>query len=894
MATRAGELQPSKPEALPFSPLASYLIGGFEAADHRNSSGVPVAMLDATGHATQFARNYARLRALGIRVVRESIGWSRAERDGRFDFGCALRRADAARRAGITVLWTLWHYGIPDDLGLFHSSLADRFAAFAHAAASALHDDALERPIFCPINEISFLAWAACESTYIYPHRGSPGREASARGFALKQRLVRAAIEACDAIREVTPSAIMLHIDPLIHIVAPDDAPFLAAEAARAREYQFQAWDMLTGRLSPELGGAPRYVDWIGVNYYHGNQFEIGTDRRLHWHLRDPRRIPFSSLLNEVHARYGRPVLVAETSHVGTGRARWLMEVSREVREAIRDGTRVVGLCLYPIVDRPDWEEPTLWHRSGLWDRFQACDGASFDRLQLTYLRAVRYAQRTFGDDVRARHGGCYAMVVLAEAPWRRVPSESRVQIETVANQWPVVVVEPVVSGTDSHAMRICEGIIVVTPQIPDTDDDGHDEDVSATLDALFAVLDEIGIAHYGVWLHTPMALPVLAHLSPDVIAYTAMRGAAARDPRFRQRDNALRRIADPVGDVSVASIERARNAPRSASAHRRVECVIVGAGLAGLSAAYHYGEGSLLLERDTTIGGSRRSVADGGFLFDIASCMLDGRDEWTRLYDALLGDNVAWRASTGYPLYGGMQALVDGFLPLLAGELRRGTQVIRMDPGKRAMLLDDGSKLRYERAIVNLPLPVLVALCEDVPVDVRNAAHRLRTRSLRCLNIGVRGKAPSSDDGLLRVDETMFDRIVLSGTLSPTGNRRDGFALACEIAYARDRPLELHGSRLVTRCIDDCVRAGLIASREKVLVTNENDLPVACVIDDDPGARNVQLIEGWLGANGIVFTGSRGEWEPGRCAAQLAWGRDAALAVAHASERTSVASALS
>jgi hypothetical protein len=97
-----------------------------------------------------------------------------------------------------------------------------------------------------------------------------------------------------------------------------------------------------------------------------------------------------------------------------------------------------------------------------------------------------------------------------------------------------------------------------------------------------------------------------------------------------------------------------------------------------------------------------------------------------------------------------------------------------------------------------------------------------------------------------------------------------------------------------VNRCIDDCVRAGLIASRDKVLATNENDLPVACVIDDDPNAGNIRLIEAWLDANGIVFTGSRGEWEPGRCAPQLAWGRDAALAVRHASERTSVASALS
>ena len=26
------------------------------------------------------------------------------------------------------------------------------------------------------------------------------------------------------------------------------------------------------------------------------------------------------------------------------------------------------GVCLYPIIDRPDWENPMHWHKSGLWD----------------------------------------------------------------------------------------------------------------------------------------------------------------------------------------------------------------------------------------------------------------------------------------------------------------------------------------------------------------------------------------------------------------------------------------------------------------------------------------------------------------------------------------------
>jgi len=53
--------------------------------------------------------------------------------------------------------------------------------------------------------------------------------------------------------------------------------------------------------------------------------------------------------------------------------------------------------------------------------------------------------------------------------------------------------------------------------------------------------------------------------------------------------------------------------------------------------------------------------------------------------------------------------------------------------------------------------------------------------------------------------------------------------------------------------------------------------VPIACVIDDDPATANLRLIERWLDARGIAFTGSRGEWEPGRCGALLASGRRAA-----------------
>ena len=46
---------------------------------------------------------------------------------------------------------------------------------------------------------------------------------------------------------------------------------------------------MLCGDIEPGLGGSRKHLDIIGLNYYHENQWEHGSNDRLHWHLNDPR-----------------------------------------------------------------------------------------------------------------------------------------------------------------------------------------------------------------------------------------------------------------------------------------------------------------------------------------------------------------------------------------------------------------------------------------------------------------------------------------------------------------------------------------------------------------------------------------------------------------------------
>jgi hypothetical protein len=150
----------------------------------------------------------------------------------------------------------------------------------------------------------------------------------------------------------VDSRARIVQVDPVIHVVARPDRRGDRNPAEDHRRAQFQAWDMLSGRLWPALGGKPEYLDILGVNYYSYNQWFLGGGTIGLGH---PLYRPFRDILAEIHQRYERPLFVAETGAESEARAPWLRYVAGEVRAAVEADIPVEAICLYPITDYPGW-----------------------------------------------------------------------------------------------------------------------------------------------------------------------------------------------------------------------------------------------------------------------------------------------------------------------------------------------------------------------------------------------------------------------------------------------------------------------------------------------------------------------------------------------------------
>jgi UDP-galactopyranose mutase len=219
--------------------------------------------------------------------------------------------------------------------------------------------------------------------------------------------------------------------------------------------------------------------------------------------------------------------------------------------------------------------------------------------------------------------------------------------------------------------------------------------------------------------------------------------------------------------------------------------------------------------------------------------------------------------ARFGYPLQGGFQALMNGFLPHIRGEVRLNTQAVRISPSRRTATFADGTSARYEHMISTMPLPRLVALCGDeAPAAVREASRGLRHLSVRCVNIGVGRPDITDKHWIYYPEQSVFHRIFVQGNASPHCNPPGGFGFTCEITYSPSKPLPCDGDALIRRCIDDAISVGFIRADDPIWAANQVDLPIAYVVYDHPRAANVELIREWLSKHGILLAGRYSEWE--------------------------------
>jgi UDP-galactopyranose mutase len=531
----------------------SFIQAGFECSTHKLRNGRRLDLLTSTQHDRFPREDYRRIQALGIRTARLAARWHLIERHpGRYNFDSLAIVLDAAAETETEVLLDLLHFGWPDHVDVFAPSFVSQFANFTFEVTRFLKTRGESVHTFAPVNEISFLSWAGGDKGAIHPCAVGCGSE-------LKHNLIRAAIASSQVLLHELPNCRLISPEPVIHIAGN---PAIEGDAIEAEAYslsQYQAWDMLSGKLVPELGGAPRYLDILGVNFYEQNEWvhNSGTLARD-----DPRYRPLHQLLQDVWTRYRRPMFISETGTEDGQRAEWFNHVCDEVRLALNSGIPVQGICLYPILNHPGWDNDRHCH-NGLFD---------------------------YADESGNRHTYWpLAQAILAQLPklpaWNNEPTMSTNNIDLICMshlRWGFVfqrpqhlmsrfartrrvffVEEPIFEDTEAHLRSsVCPktGVHVETPILPRGLN--HQQTVELQRTLLKSMLQKNQISDYIAWYYTPMAREFASDLKPAVTVYDCMdelSAFAGAPPAMRMNEERLFRNADLVFTGGASLFESKR-----------------------------------------------------------------------------------------------------------------------------------------------------------------------------------------------------------------------------------------------------------------------------------------------------------------------------------------------
>ena len=342
----------------------TFFISGFECSTFLWKDQGRRNLVTETQHDRFVQDDYELLRHLGIAVSREGIPWPLVDKNGTYDFSAIDPMIEAMNRHQIVPIWDLCHYGYPEDLDPFTDAFVDRFAAYCKAAAAYVIPKMHGPYFFTPINEITFFSFCGGEWGWVAPYKKTKEDR-----FRFRLALCKAAIAGVRAIREIVPEARMIHMEPLVQVVAPKDRPD-QQQAAWHETYvdTFLAWDILFGKEHPELGGSPDILDIVGANNYSFGQMEY-REHGPHQALSpdDDRIKPLCDLMHLVWDRYHRPMIISETSGMNDGREDWLRDVMEESLAAVDAGIDLHGICLFPAVDMQDWHTGQ-WLHNGLCD----------------------------------------------------------------------------------------------------------------------------------------------------------------------------------------------------------------------------------------------------------------------------------------------------------------------------------------------------------------------------------------------------------------------------------------------------------------------------------------------------------------------------------------------
>lgn len=213
------------------------------------------------------------------------------------------------------------------------------------------------------------------------------------------------------------------------------------------------------------------------------------------------------------------------------------------------------------------------------------------------------------------------------------------------------------------------------------------------------------------------------------------------------------------------------------------------------------------------------------------------------------------------YPKQGGYKNFLE---PMICGiNLKLNKKAAVIDSKNKLIEFEDGSKAYYDSLISSLPLPELIKIIKDVPVEIRQASENLNATSLKLVSVGLNIPQDESKSIWFYIYDNDMQpaRAYYPGLKSKDNIPAGQSSIQFEIYYSKNKPIN---------CSNETLREGImnlieklnISSRSNVLFIDIRDIPFANVIFDKKLSYNRMTIHKYLDRLGVQSIGRFGEWD--------------------------------
>jgi len=223
----------------------------------------------------------------------------------------------------------------------------------------------------------------------------------------------------------------------------------------------------------------------------------------------------------------------------------------------------------------------------------------------------------------------------------------------------------------------------------------------------------------------------------------------------------------------------------------------------------------------------------------------------------------AGYNAGFAYPKEGGIGAVPRALAAQVQG-IECGTEVRRIEAGKRRATLADGHTVDYQAMISSMPLKELVRITADAPPSVKAAGRLLNWSALVVLNVGVTDVRLPLHWCYVAEDPPAFFRVGCYSNACPTlvPTRGDGTgSLYIEYSYPKRIPEDTPEID-AEAAVEWLKGTGMLGPSAKICTAVRLHIDYAYVVYDKNRKAAVATIKRYMRRHGIHTIGRYGSWE--------------------------------